>query len=66
MRVVGLSAAKEATDRPLGALIVTAMTGQMIDLNRGEDALELIHGAQYGGWDAASPRQPCLQYAMEG
>jgi hypothetical protein len=63
--VLALHAAKEAGDRPFGALILTDMSRQMIHLNRGEDALELIHLAQYGSRDTASPRQQALLYAME-
>ncbi|MFG3050793.1 hypothetical protein ACGFZP_07525 [Kitasatospora sp. NPDC048239] len=63
--VLALHAAKEAGDRPFGALILTDMSRQMIHLNRGEDALELIHLAQYGSRDTATPRQQSLLYAME-
>ncbi|GAA1274613.1 hypothetical protein GCM10009665_72560 [Kitasatospora nipponensis] len=63
--VLALHAAKEAGDRPFGALILTDMSRQMIHLNRGEDALELIHLAQYGSRDTATPRQQALLYAME-
>lgn len=63
--VLALHAAKEAGDRPFGALILTDMSRQMIHLNRGEDALELIHLAQYGSRDTASARQQSLLYAME-
>ncbi|MFJ1707325.1 hypothetical protein [Kitasatospora sp. NPDC088346] len=63
--VLALHAAKEAGDRPFGALILTDMSRQMIHLNRGEDALELIHLAQYGSRDTAGPRQQALLYAME-
>ncbi|WP_354642470.1 hypothetical protein [Kitasatospora camelliae] len=63
--VLALHAAKEAGDRPFGALILTDMARQMIHLNRGEDALELIHLAQYGSRDTATPRQQALLYAME-
>ncbi|MFB9366783.1 transcriptional repressor NsdA [Kitasatospora sp. NPDC001664] len=63
--VLALHAAKEAGDRPFGAQILTDMSRQMIHLNRGEDALELIHLAQYGSRDTASPRQQSLLFAME-
>jgi hypothetical protein len=63
--VLALHAAKEAGDRPFGAQILTDMSRQMIHLNRGEDALELIHLAQYGSRDSASPRQQSLLFAME-
>ncbi|MEZ0090704.1 hypothetical protein [Streptacidiphilus sp. EB129] len=63
--VLALHAAKEAGDRPFGALILTDMCRQMIHLNRSNDALELIHLAQYGSRDSASPRQQALLHAME-
>ncbi|MFD8597778.1 hypothetical protein ACFV1L_22510 [Kitasatospora sp. NPDC059646] len=63
--VLALHAAKEAGDRPFGAHVLTDMCRQMIHLNRGEDALELIHLAQYGSRDTASARQQSLLYAME-
>ncbi|GGQ92783.1 transcriptional repressor NsdA [Kitasatospora griseola] len=63
--VLALHAAKEAGDRPFGAHVLTDMCRQMIHLNRGEDALELIHLAQYGSRDTASSRQQSLLYAME-
>ncbi|MER5641175.1 hypothetical protein ABT095_30030 [Kitasatospora sp. NPDC002227] len=63
--VLALHAAKEAGDRPFGALILTDMSRQMIHLDRGDDALELIHLAQYGSRDTATPRQQALLYAME-
>lgn len=64
--VLALHAAKEAGDNSFGALILTDMCRQMIHLNRPGDALELIHLAQYGSRDAASPQQQALMYAMEG
>lgn len=63
--VLALHAAKEAGDRPFGAHVLTDMSRQMIHLNRGEDALELIHLAQYGSRDTATARQQSLLYAME-
>lgn len=63
--VLALHAAKEAGDRPFGALILSDMSRQMIHLNRGDDALELIHLAQYGSRDTATPRTAALLYAME-
>jgi hypothetical protein len=64
--VLALHAAKEAGDRSFGALILTDMCRQMIHLNRPGDALELIHLAQYGSRDTATPQQQALMYAMEG
>jgi hypothetical protein len=63
--VLALHAAKEAGDRPLGALILADMSRQMIHLGRPEDALELIHLAQYGSRDSASATTQAMLYAME-
>ncbi|GAA2664091.1 hypothetical protein [Streptomyces vastus] len=63
--VLALHAAKEAADKPLGSYILSSMSRQMIHLGRPDDALELIHLAQYGGRDCASPRTQSMLYAME-
>lgn len=63
--VLALHAAKEAGDRPLGSYILSSLSRQMIHLGRPEDALELIHLAQYGSRDRASPRTQSMLYAME-
>lgn len=63
--VLALHAAKEAGDRPLGSYVLSSMSRQMIHLGRPEDALELIHLAQYGSRDCASPRAQSMLYAME-
>lgn len=63
--VLALHAAKEAGDKPLGSYILSSMSRQMIHLGRPEDALELIHLAQYGSRDCASPRTQAMLYAME-
>ncbi|NJQ15284.1 hypothetical protein [Streptomyces bohaiensis] len=63
--VLALHAAKEAEDRPLGAYVLSRMTRQMIHLGRGEDALELVHLAQYGSRDSATPRVQALLHALE-
>ena len=63
--VLALHAAKEAADRPLGSYILSSMSRQMIHLGRPDDALELIHLAQYGSRDCASPRTQAMLYAME-
>lgn len=63
--VLALHAAKEAEDRPLGAYILSRMTRQMIHLGRGEDALELIHLAQYGSRETATARTQALLHALE-
>jgi hypothetical protein len=63
--VLALHAAKEADDRPLGAMILSDMARQMIHLDRPEDALELIHLAQYGSRDTAGPRTQAMLHAVE-
>ncbi|CAL9554641.1 55.5 kDa and 49.5 kDa sporulation proteins [Streptomyces sp. enrichment culture] len=63
--VLALHAAKEAGDKPLGSYILSNMSRQMIHLGRPEDALELIHLAQYGSRDCAGPRTQAMLYAME-
>ncbi|MDT0341154.1 transcriptional repressor NsdA [Streptomyces litchfieldiae] len=63
--VLALHAAKEAEDRPLGAYVLSKMSRQMIHLGRGEDALELIHLAQYGSRERATPRTQSMLYALE-
>lgn len=63
--VLALHAAKEAGDKPLGSYILSSMSRQMIHLGRPEDALELIHLAQYGSRDCASPRMQSMLYALE-
>ena len=56
--VLALHAAKEAGDRPLGSYVLSSMSRQMIHLGRPDDALELIHLAQYGSRDCASATHP--------
>ncbi|MER6467810.1 transcriptional repressor NsdA [Streptomyces collinus] len=63
--VLALHAAKEAGDKPLGSYILSSMSRQMIHLGRPDDALELIHLAQYGSRDCAGPRTQSMLYAME-
>ncbi|GLX51921.1 hypothetical protein Shyhy01_48710 [Streptomyces hygroscopicus subsp. hygroscopicus] len=63
--VLALHAAKEAGDRPLGSYVLSSMSRQMIHLGRPDDALELIHLAQYGSRDCAGPRTQAMLYAME-
>ncbi|WFB07183.1 hypothetical protein LRS74_09080 [Streptomyces sp. LX-29] len=63
--VLALHAAKEAGDRPLGSYILSSMSRQMIHLGRPDDALELIHLAQYGSQQSATPRTQAMLYAME-
>ncbi|MGG2458965.1 hypothetical protein ACO0M4_03905 [Streptomyces sp. RGM 3693] len=63
--VLALHASKEAGDRPLGSYILSSMSRQMIHLGRPDDALELIHLAQYGSRETATPRTQAMLYAME-
>ncbi|GAA3376180.1 hypothetical protein GCM10020367_46850 [Streptomyces sannanensis] len=63
--VLALHAAKEAGDKPLGSYILSSMSRQMIHLGRPDDALELIHLAQYGSRDCATARTQAMLYAME-
>ncbi|GAA0480963.1 hypothetical protein GCM10010361_52160 [Streptomyces olivaceiscleroticus] len=63
--VLALHASKEAGDKPLGSYILSSMSRQMIHLGRSEDALELIHLAQYGSRETATPRTQAMLYAME-
>ena len=63
--VLALHAAKEAGDRPFGAYVLANMSRQLIHLGRGEDALELIHLAQYGSRDTATPRTQAMLHALE-
>jgi hypothetical protein len=63
--VLALHAAKEAGDTALGAHVLSDMSRQMIHLGRPDDALELIHLAQYGSRDRATPRMQAMLYAME-
>jgi hypothetical protein len=63
--VLALHAAKEAGDRPLGSYILASMGRQMIHLGRPEDALELVHLAQYGSRDGATARTQAMLHAME-
>ncbi|MEU6404418.1 hypothetical protein [Streptomyces sp. NPDC046985] len=63
--VLALHAAKEAGDKSLGSYILSSMSRQMIHLGRPDDALELIHLAQYGSRECAGPRTQSMLYAME-
>lgn len=63
--VLALHAAKEAGDRPLGSYILSNMARQMIHLGRAEDALELVHLAQYGSRDGATARTQAMLCAVE-
>jgi hypothetical protein len=63
--VLALHAAKEAGDKPLGSYVLSSMSRQMIHLGRPDDALELIHLAQYGSRDCATSRTQAMLYAME-
>lgn len=63
--VLALHAAKEAGDKSLGSYILSSMSRQMIHLGRPDDALELIHLAQYGSRECATARTQSMLYAME-
>ncbi|MBY8888791.1 hypothetical protein K7472_28675 [Streptomyces sp. PTM05] len=63
--VLALHAAKEAGDRPLGAYVLSNMSRQMIHVGRPDDALELIHLAQYGSRDSATATTQAMLHAME-
>ncbi len=63
--VLALHAAKEAGDRPLGAYVLAGMGRQMIHLGRPDDALELVHLAQYGSRESATATTQSMLYAME-
>ncbi|WP_329364223.1 hypothetical protein OG896_09815 [Streptomyces sp. NBC_00669] len=63
--VLALHAAKEAGDRPLGAFVLSSMSRQMIHLERPDDALELIHLAQYGSRDSAGAATQAMLYTLE-
>ncbi|QPL62497.1 hypothetical protein I3J09_06275 [Streptomyces clavuligerus] len=63
--VLALHAAKEAGDKSLGSFVLSSMSRQMIHLGRPDDALELVHLAQYGSRDCATPRIQSMLYAME-
>ncbi|WP_425582673.1 hypothetical protein [Streptomyces thermolineatus] len=63
--VLALHAAKEAGDRPLGALVLSDMARQMIHLGRPGDALELVHLAQYGSRETATASTRAMLHAVE-
>ncbi|MBW1598170.1 hypothetical protein [Streptomyces sp. JJ38] len=63
--VLALHAAKEAGDRPFGAFVLSKMARQMIHLGRADDALELIHLAQYGSRDGATAGTQSMLYTLE-
>lgn len=63
--VLALHAAREAGDRPLGAFILSSMSRQMIHLERPDDALELIHLAQYGSRESAGATTQAMLHALE-
>jgi hypothetical protein len=63
--VLALHAAREAGDTPLGAHVLATMARQMIHINRAQDALELVHLAQYGSHGTTVPRVQSMLAAME-
>ncbi|MFE2867275.1 hypothetical protein [Embleya sp. NPDC059259] len=64
--VLALHAAKECDDAPFGANVLGVMSRQMIHYELGEDALELIHLAQYGSRDTGGAGLQAMLYALEG
>jgi hypothetical protein len=63
--VLALHAAREAGDTPLGAYVLATMARQMIHINRAQDALELVHLAQYGSHGTTTPRVQSMLAALE-
>ncbi len=63
--VLALHTAKLARDRPLGAHALAAMSRQLVHAGRAQDALELIHLAQYGCRGLAGPSCQAKLYAVE-
>jgi hypothetical protein len=63
--VLALHAAREAGDTPLGAHVLATMARQMIHINRAQDALELVHLAQYGSHGTTTARVQSMLAAME-
>lgn len=63
--VLALHTAKLARDRPLGAHAIAAMSRQLVHAGRAQDALELIHLAQYGSRGLATPSVQAKLYAIE-
>ncbi|MEV6316402.1 hypothetical protein [Streptomyces sp. NPDC051776] len=63
--VLALHASKEAGDKSLGSYVLSNMSRQMIHVGRPDDALELIHLAQYGSRDCSTARTQAMLYAME-
>jgi len=64
--VLALHAAKECDDAPLGANVLGVMARQMIHYELAEDALDLIHLAQYGSRDTGGPALQAMLFALEG
>ncbi|MFE3196690.1 hypothetical protein ACWGR4_37635 [Embleya sp. NPDC055664] len=64
--VLALHAAKECDDAPFGANVLGVMSRQMIHYELSEDALELIHLAQYGSRDTGGTALQAMLYALEG
>jgi len=64
--VLALHAAKECDDAALGANVLGVMARQMIHYELAEDALDLIHLAQYGSRDTGGPALQAMLFALEG
>ncbi|MYW01800.1 hypothetical protein [Streptomyces sp. SID3343] len=64
--VLALHAAKECDDAPFGANVLGVMARQMIHYEMAEDALDLVHLAQYGSRDSGGAALQAMLYALEG
>lgn len=63
--VLAVQAAKAGEDQPFAASVLAAMARQMLDLEHQNDALDLIHLAQYGSRKTASARLRAMLYTRE-
>jgi hypothetical protein len=60
--VLAVQAAKAGGDQLLAANVLASMARQMLDLGHADDALDLIHLAQYGSRKSASASGPSLKF----
>ncbi len=63
--VLAVQAAKAGGDQLLAANVLASMARQMLDLGHADDALDLIHSAQYGSRKSASARLRAMLYTRE-
>ncbi len=63
--VLAVQAAKAGGDQLLAANVLASMARQMLDLGHADDALDLIHLAQYGSRKSASARLRAMLYTRE-